>query len=295
MQKFTRDNGSLVLVINHNEEFIARLEGYAFVSYIKDLRDIQRVRNSIRQPSKIHCVVYDNPGCTLSSLDFLPEWKGIPIHIYISGIGDFCQVVPFIPVLRDLDIRIFFYAHSARAMVDAQILSSLGIHSGVLLSPGQSNWDDLNDLIHYSVYGRMIHTPVEPFGYLCSNYKNDELINLKSVWFNTPDRFIHISDNEEIALTHEDMLSGNFICTGIGHLDDIHQHPDYLQYTTSWQHHFLKEEGCAYCPAWRICQGFFQDCTDKNQCREVFSELLTAVEFYQSNNHSKKVSALCQL
>ncbi len=296
MEKFMpTSNSNIVLVINQNEELISRLCGYAFVSYINHLNDIDKVRNSIQQPSKIHCIVYDDQYSSLSSLEFKSEWKGVPIHLYISGIGDFCRIVPMIQLLRELDIRIFFYATSSKAIVDAQILSSLGVHSGVKLSENQTHWDELNDLMHYAIYGRMSHTPIEPFGYYCNNYNQNDYVDIRGAYFDSPKKFIHITQNEEIALYRNDMLSGKFVAKGIEQLPNIQQNSDYIENSVAWQQHFLKEDGCAYCPAWRICQAYFDQCDDKQKCREVFTELLEGIEFYQSNKQSQKSTNLCQL
>lgn len=289
------NRSSIILVIDHNEDLISKLNGYALVVYMSDLLDIYRVQNSIQPLSKIHCVVYDNPYCSLSSLDFNSNWKGIPIHLFISAIGDFSKLVPLLPVLRDLDIRIFFYATSPSAFVDAQILSSLGIHSGVILTENQSYWEELNDLIHYSIYGKMLHAPIEPFGFLCQNYNQNETCTIKNVYFNSPDRYLHLNEKEEIALSREDLLAGNFIEQGIEHLDLIKQNTQFSNNLIKWQQLFLKEDGCAFCSAWRICGGFFENQNNTTNCRETFSELLEAVEFYNNSNKSINRSELCQL
>lgn len=289
------NDDQIVLVIDQNDELISRLKGYAFVVYISDLKDVMKVRCNVQQPSKIHCIVFDDPYSSLSSLELDSEWKGISLQIYISGIGDFCKVAQIIPLLRELDIRIFFHANSRQAIIDAQILSSLRINSGVVLSHKHNDWDELNDLIHYSIYSRMLHAPIEPFSYLCNNYNQNDSIDIKGAYFNSPDRYIHINYNEEISLYREDLLSGKYIAKGIDQLKNIHQNPLYIEDAIAWQNQFLKEDGCAYCPAWRICKGYFEQCDDKGKCREVFSELLEAVEFYQNSNKSEKISNLCQL
>jgi hypothetical protein len=286
---------NIIPVINQDENLIAELKGYAIVLYVNRVEDIKKVADTIHEPSKIHCIVYENSRCSLSSIYIDPDWKGIPIHLYLSGIGDFSSLAPQLHVLRELDLRVFLYANSPDAITDVQILSSLGVHSGVFLAPNHKYWEEINDLLHYSVYGKINHTPVEPFGFLCRTYNQQEYHQINDVYFNNPRRYLHLNSNAEIYLHREDIQLGEPIAVGIDHLENIHANAHYKNELVAWQNHFLKEDGCAYCPAWRICQGYFDTCGDTAKCTEVMSDLLEGIEFYKISNQKPSSKQLCQL
>ncbi len=295
MKKFTPLNKSdIIVVTDYNEDTIVKLQGYALVIYIDQLSDIEKIRKVVQPPSKIHCVVYEAPNRTLSSININNDWKDIPIHLYLSGIGDFSKISYQIPILRELDIRIFFYASNSSAITDTQILSSLGIYSGLRLFNHQELWDEINDLLHYSIYGKVNHTAIEPFDFLCRNYNEEQFLNINNVYFNNPLRFIHINSKEEIFLTREDLCENtNLVETGIENIRLIFGSSIFKKSQITWQEHFLKEEGCAYCPAWRICEAYFEKSEGKEKCREVMSDLLEAIEFYKSHNQKKHEKQIC--
>lgn len=295
MKKFTPMNKSeIIIVTDYNEDTLVKLHGYALVVYIDQLSDIAKVKKVVQPPSKIHCIVYEAPNSSLSSININHDWKDIPIHLYLAGIGDFSKMSYQIPLLRKLNIRIFFYASNSSAITDTQILSSLGIYSGLRLINQQEHWDEINDLLHYSIYGKINHTAIEPFDFLCRNYNEEQFLNINNVYFNNPERYFHINSKEEIFLTREDLYeSTNLVETGIENISLIFGSSIFKKKQTAWQEHFLKEEGCAYCPAWRICEAYFEKSENKEKCVEVMSDLLEAIEFYKCHNQQKHEKQTC--
>lgn len=295
MRKCIQNNDNdFIVVIDQDETLISRLSGYAIVSRISDLEEIERVERSIHTPTKLHCVVFEDRYCSLSSLEFKKEWEGIPLHLFIGSIGDFFAFSEKIKMLRQLSIRIFLYADHLQSITDVRILSSLGIYTGLVLPQDFTFWDELDDLISYAIYGRANHAPIEPFGYFCSNYNNSICLDPREVYFNSPKKFIHVDVNENIALNREDLLNKKFVAHGVENIAGLRMNEAFLENAHAWQNYFLLENGCAYCPAWRICQGYF-DSSDNQMCRDININLLEAVELFRNNLSLVNNKKLCQL
>lgn len=54
---------------------------------------------------------------------------------------------------------------------------------------------------------------------------------------------------------------------------------------------FIEPHPCTFCPAYRICMGYFNVQREKGRCSEVMTELLGAIEFdkkkQQQNNKER--------
>lgn len=71
------------------------------------------------------------------------------------------------------------YGSRKQATTDAQVLASLGIHSGICLPTDALLGDHVLDLITYNFYNTMPHAEIEPFSTLCRYYDGETYVNPK--------------------------------------------------------------------------------------------------------------------
>jgi hypothetical protein len=72
---------------------------------------------------------------------------------------------------------IFFLDSTKKENYDAvQILSSLGIYSGIVINEN-ADWERLTDLMYYALYGRVTHAPIEPFQYVFDMYDRNRVVD----------------------------------------------------------------------------------------------------------------------
>jgi hypothetical protein len=287
-----------ILVCPFDEKLIRRLSRKALVVRTTDFKLIPHINRVVNEQNKLHCIWVVDERRTLTSVPVAEEWKNIPIHIYLSGIGSFRSMVGKLQLLRQLSIRVFLSPGKEKNLTDLMILASLGIDCGIFWDNKKNeeiDWEALNDLMHYAIYSRAKHAPIEPFHYLVSKYNPQKPTDFSSVYFDNPRRYLHIDEGENIALTYRDLLRKNYIDKGISSVDTIEANQKYIEFQTRWQNFFLKTEPCAFCSGWRICLGKFSSTYQKNPgCKDFFSDLMDASDFYRDLKKKEK-RELCQL
>jgi len=276
---------------------IGRLRRRAIVVRAAKFEFIPHINRVINEHNKLHCIWVIDRRKTLANIPFAEDWLNIPISCFIGGLGSIKNVMNKLSILRKLSIRVFLSPREGRNFRDLMILSSLGVNCGVFWGNGgnkEIDWELMNDLMHYAVYSRAKHAAIEPFDYVVSKYDPKRPTDFNSVYFDNPRRYLHLDKEENIALTQEDLMRGNFISKGISSIDSIGGNQKYIESKTLWQEYFFKMEECASCPAWRICLGKFSASLKQNsKCKDFFSDLLDAADFYRSSKAKEKV--LCQL
>lgn len=216
----------------------------------------------------------------LIELTLLPEWRDIPIAFHLPAMGEFHQIAGKVEALRSMNARLYFSTDSTENHTACRILSSLGIATGLSFTNADPDWDSLCDLMAYSLYGKVRHAPIEPFDYLITNYDPKKRNSWDKVWFDNPESTLHISSDGKIAFTRRELLAGNFISDQLGDIHGIAENPLYQERQEAWRELFLKDDGCAFCPAWRVCLGRFDGvCADRaSGCQKFFMELMEAAE-----------------
>jgi hypothetical protein len=112
-----------------------------------------------------------------------------------------------IELIKRLNITFIFTANNHQSIIDAQILSSLGIHSGITLPAETCNWDNLTNLITYTFYGIMPHSAIEPFATMEKYYCGTNYVSPLFAEFENPDRYIHVdAEGNLIALVSKGVL-----------------------------------------------------------------------------------------
>lgn len=288
---WTRNNH--IFVIDGNWQFTDKLKGHALVIYAKELNDISRIIKEVQAPSIIHAIVYENYSSSLASIEIDLSWKTTPIILKIGRLGQFRDIAHKIDLLKSLNVMVVLPANSAQCFKDSQLLSSLGIHSGVDFSRGCQDWDSFKDLVAYAFYGRMPHAEIEPFSSMATNYCGMNYVTPAIISFYNPEKYIHIDPNGNLAFSREQLYKGDFFSSGWELLPNISTHPEIKKESHKWQQLFIDNNSCTFCPAFRVCSAYFVNQNEDNNCRAGMLDLLEAIE-YKKAEQSNRVQS-CQL
>ncbi len=283
-----------VLVAKYTWPIEEYLKGHAILVHVNCLEDIPNIMKHIYETTRIHGFVYTDRFASLETININPEWGNAPIILYINRLGQFRNVHEKIGILRNMNVVVIFTGSEQQATVDAQILSSLGIHSGISISPDSALGDNILDLITYNFYGTMPHGEIEPFSTLERYYDGESYVSPKIAQFENPLRYVYVDKDLHLAFSQEDLDNGNYFDQGLEKLYDVSSHEAIEKETCKWQEMFIEPHPCTFCPAFRICMGYFEKQREKGRCRQVMTELLDSIEFSkkksQQNNRER-----CQL
>ena len=265
-----------------DEPLIHRLQGKSIVPSIKSIEDVSRVVDTVAQAgAHLHCLRILTKA-PLSTLPFREEWKHVPIALYTSGLGRFSQFINRLPVLRQLNIRVYLSTDSDENYTNIRILSSLGIETAAAFNLKKIDWERLNDLMSYAFFAQAPHAPIDPFHYVSSRYDKNRRTDFGAVYFDDPRTYLHLDKEGRVALSSEDLEAGRFLFEHIEMIEQIEKHEKYQQGLNRWREVFLHGFGCASCPGWRICLGKFSRTPLTGQgCREFFTEMMDQVEKHQ--------------
>lgn len=285
-----------ILVCPFDENLIGKLDNKRLVIHTKNLQLIPQINRLVNERNRLHCIWAVDKKKLLTTLSFDEKWENIPINAYLGGMGPFRELLIMLAKLKKLSVRVFLSSGKAENLLNLRILASLGIDCGIFWEDKSLDWDIVSDLMHYAVYSRAEHATIEPFYYTVSSYYPEQPTDFGTVYFDNPSRYLHIDEQENIALSNDDLLRGNFISKGIHTIDSIEENQNYVDYQNRWQKFFLQTEGCAYCPAWRVCLGKFDStCKENPGCKQFFSDLLDAADFYKAKIQKERGKKLCQL
>lgn len=269
---------------------ISRLNDHQLVLSMNSLTNINEIYQASTHQNSVQCLKV-RINDSLTSLEINEELKSYPLALYVNQLGDFKKTLDMIPVLRTANLKIFLPAHIKENMKDIRILSSLNVYCGLFFeSKGNINWDMINDLMSYSVYGQTTHSPIEPFTSVINHYVPHEFTYFNSCYFENPIQYLYINENEDIALSKTDLENKKFIAQGLASINHLKESSTYQEELNKWHTYFLENRKCSSCPAWRICQGnFLEQCQKNEECYQFFSDLLEAADFYYlQKNKSEK-------
>lgn len=277
-------NNNHILVVEYDDSLFNEIEGYNLVVKIDNLSNIHNIADSSKNKNSLHAILYENYFQTIASIDIDRSWNEMPLVFCLNSLGNFKNFVLQLPIIKTLNISFFFKCNNEDNFINLRILSSLNINCGLVLDQSLIHWELLLDLLTHSLYSKSKHKIIEPFKYIITNYKPQEYVDYSYVYFNDPRRFLHIDKKMNIALTHLDLVSGNFVGNGTNDINNIEKNETYKEKMTAWQDYFLSINECSTCPAWRICLGKFDKANNKNDtCKRVFSEVFDALEMRNSN------------
>jgi len=162
-----------------------------------------------------------------------------PEVVYSHGLGRVRDLIPQIPELKKNRVLFFFDGAREKSYEEVQILSSLGIYSGIVIHE-KSNWEKLTDLLYYALCSRAPHAPIEPFQYAFDTYQRNKLVD-----YGTVSSLV----TRHLSLYHSSL------------------HPFFYEATP-----------CAACAGWRVCLGKYAKTEDKSGCSAFSTELLTLID-----------------
>lgn len=293
MHKFIRSNknpNTRVYVCDYTWPIEINLRGRAIVVRVFKLEDILSISRNIEEATKIEAFVYRNEYASLETIDINPEWGKTPVILYINRLGQFRDVHDKVEMLRGLNVMVIFTGSGRNACKDAQILSSLGVHSGVEITPDSDLSEELVDLITYSFYSMMPHGDIEPFATMARYYDGESYVSPAIARFVNPDRYFHVNGDLHVAFSPEDLAEGRLIGEDFNSVADQALETAADGYAHRWQEMFVDSHSCTFCPAFRICMGYFYGhrAQEEGRCIPVMTELLEAIEFSKQKNQSNR-------
>jgi hypothetical protein len=265
-----------IIVCNFYPELISKFSNRSFVIRTDNSESVSQINKFFNGNNSLYVIWLDLIS-DLSTIAIDETWKDIPLAIYSKGIGVFTDLMIKLDFFKSHKIIVFLPSTSPECYTELKILASLGVNCGMVFNHQLLQWSKISDIMHYSVYTQTKHAIIEPFHYITLNYQPSQLLDFDNIYFNNPEKFIHLDDKGNIALTYQKLLKGEFISNEIDDLSRINELEPFIQYIESWHKHFLDTKGCGYCQAWRICLGKFHD--HANGCAQFFCEMLEAADY----------------
>ena len=217
---------------------LAGLRGETIVVETDHIEEINAIKDAVEAHNHLYCIkLHVNQNIT--SILWNEAWEKIPLVVYPLGLGAVRDLAGVLPVLKKLNVKFFLDAAQEQHFEAVQILSSLGIYCGMVISEN-ADWEKLTDLMYYALCGKAPHAPVEPFQYIYDIYERNKLVDYGRVFLSA-----------ETLNTHS---------------------------AQRWQRFFYEATPCAACPAWRICMGKYTTLKDKTKCQNFMIELLQLIE-----------------
>ena len=211
-----------------------------------DTDKIVPITNAVRTNNLLFCIKLIL-NRQITAIPFAEEWQCIPLVIYPNGLGAVKDLIGLLPILKKLNVKFFLDGAVKENYEAVQILSSLGIYSGIVIRE-DADWERLTDVMYYALCGKVAHASIEPFQFAYDAYKRNSLVDYGTVYFNNSDLFEY-------------------------------------DFSTETQRHgrrretfFYEATDCAACAGWRVCLGKYEKLKDKTGCQTFTNELLNLIE-----------------
>lgn len=273
------------LVIPFCEELIKKLHKRSLLVETDNVSNIIRIRDIVYFNNYLSGIKIMRPSASLSEVEYIKEWSNIPLIFYYRNIGDLFSILSKIDIIRQLDVIFMLSSSAIENYSGLKILSSLKIRCGLFFD-GNVDEDLFSDLATYSFLSPIQHADIEPFDYILKNLYGNKRIEIESLYHNSPNQYLHIDEQENIALTKEKLISTDFISQGIDTLNTI-SWDDLINYKMEhFYSHFINLDKCACCSSMKICGGFFLD--KLINCSTILSDIYEDAELCHQKNYNKK-------
>ena len=268
-----------VIVCPFDKELISKLDQRAVILRTDRFEDIPHIQDYVKPSNQLLAVIVKT-DLPLSRIPYHESWGNIPIVIQASGLGLQREFLNRYDLVMKLNLNIFMPSSEEKTCINLHILSSLRICCGISFEPGRVDWEQVDDLMHYALYAKTNHAPIEPFTYVAEHYDSRQYLDFSGVYFDDPSRYLHVNPQEQIAFTEGELRQGQFFAEGLARLETLDENEEYQQRLRAWQGYFVHPGECSYCEAWRICLGKFAESTaSAGPCRKFFSGLMEASEY----------------
>ena len=237
---------------------------------VLEVDDVERVvaaAEMVERENSLFCVKL-HVKQEITEIAFREEWQRIPLVVYPAGLGAVRDLIGLLPLLKKLNVKFFFDSALGHSYEAVQILSSLGIYSGIWINE-RADWEKLTDLMYYALCGKVVHAPIEPFQYLYDVYERNRLVDYGGVFFEDGEVFEVLTAKNE----------GMFKVFDTEHTEEAQRSTE-----KNWQRFFYEATPCAACPGWRICMGKYANMKDKTPCQSFTTELLNLIETIKLRN-----------
>jgi len=281
---------SHILVIPFDIDLLRDMKGHAVVVKSENPHEINQIDECVNQSgAHLHCI-WLTVKAPLSSIPAGDDWGSIPVALHVDESGTLRALRGKLKMLSRLNLKVFLPSDCSESFTRLRILSSLGIACGVSFNGAVADWEALSELMHYAIYGRVEHGPIEPFHSVASCYQASRITDFSSVYFNNPRHYLHCDGSGRTALTAGHLRDGIFIGTFPEAINAVEKHSHYREYFNAWRSAFLTFTDCACCAGWRVCGGTFRDYQGARQtCTGLMSDLLEGAEFYQKKLREQKL------
>lgn len=270
-----------------------KFSGETLIPRVTALEEVEHAWKSAGLNNNAFCVWADMTGQMMSELDFHCVPEDIPLIVHLGGLGDTFEVLTRLESVRRLSIRVFLVSSREDNFAGLKILSSMGVDCGLLLDGGKIDDDAFADLASYYYLSPAPHASMEPFDYIVKNLRQDRNLDIRTVCFTNPGKYIFAGEDLSFAFSREDLLAGRFA----GRLDEAEEVGFEEEYKYKLEHyyrHFLDLDACSKCPAFKICprnvEGVFSDCA------RTFGQVYEYAELHHGlHSARKREKQLCQL
>ncbi len=271
------------LVVPYDRSLFERLRNRTLCVRVNDPRETAAAALAARVDNSLSCVLCEL-DIPLERFFVEPDWRGIPIFLKVPSAGNYRNLSKLLPALKSLDLHVYLPCEG-RNLISARQLSSVGINTGIIIDENAENdWHALAEIMTYALIGLMPHAPIEPF-FTMANALGKGLRgeNWGRVYFDDPSEYLHLDAKGRVALSHRELLAGDFIADNLAVLDSVEIRKAVDDRVASWEKLFLENNFCSRCSGWKLCRGKFSEGTKKSDtCKWFFDEMTAVVEQYHN-------------
>jgi hypothetical protein len=265
-------------VCPHNQALLQSFRDRTVVVRVQDLdAAVAAVGDVGESGNHLLCVLVESDS-PLADLDFSEAHYEIPLAVTVPSCGRFRHLARRLGLLRGLNLRVYLPGSPPENLVGLRILSSVGIHTGVVLDRGVY-WEALGDLMTYAVLERAPHAPMEPFAYIASHYDPSRYLEWGGLFFDAPEDYLHLDDQGRVALSSADLREQRFCAQSFS---DIAR-PDKFPAIRERRQYFQDNHPCLSCGGWQICLGKFAAADAGSQgCAGFFLEMVEVARTFKA-------------
>jgi len=274
---------------------IQSITGCALVVRVKHISDVAEAAEQVgKSRNRLACVIVESDD-PLADMKFPEQLQNIPLAVMAVSFGRFSNLARQVNMLRGLNLRVYLPCANPENIAGLRILSSLGIHGCAMFGNGATDWEAIADLMTYALLERTPHGSIEPFTFIASNYDPLSYLDWGFLYFDDPERFLHLDENGRVALSHAELLKQRFIADNILELSEPAKCLAISDRQEAWREYFIDNHPCASCDGWKICVGRFAARIPEDRgCSDFFREMLSVVRQYKARKIESKEHPIWQ-